>query len=60
MFRPFGYHQIYIHLKQWSKDGVSSAANSECAYLLMAKRLKHVVDNYHVLYLYRSRADGNK
>jgi hypothetical protein len=35
----------YSHCKLWLMLGVSSAANSECAYLMMAEMPEHVVDD---------------
>jgi hypothetical protein len=46
-----------IHCKHWLMLGVSSAANSESAYLMMAEIPKRIVGNYNTVYLHRRHAD---
>jgi hypothetical protein len=49
----------YIHCKHRSMKGVSSATNSEYAYLMMAERPKYVAENYRKFHLNRNCADVN-
>jgi hypothetical protein len=58
---------VHMHLDKEIKYKINfqlltqiSAANSECAYPMTAKRPKHVVDNLCIVYRYRSCTDGNK